>query len=225
MASNKKQEEEKTSIDNLNAHLVGAGRFVEEKKKAISWITGGVLVIVCVALAYVFLIRNPRLDKSFDEYAAIEVKTMGNDSLATLEYIKVADKYNGDGGGNLAALEAGERLYDQGKYEQAVKYLKMFSADDDVMTANVECLIGDCYVNLKKYDEALNYFDKAISADKENPQIVPRVLMKKANVYDEQKKYESALKCYEQIKSEYPNFYFGVDIDAYIERENARLGK
>ena len=79
----------------------------------------------------------------------------------------------------------------------------------------------------RTYDKALDYFNKAIKKADKNPQISPRVLLKEANVYDEQKKYDKALECYMQIKNQYPSFQTGngIDIDAYIARENARLGK
>ena len=56
---------------------------------------------------------------------------------------------------------------------------------------------------------------------------MPRVLLKEANIYDVQKKYQMALDCYQQIADEYPQFQpgSGVGIDAYIAREKARLGK
>ena len=144
-----------------------------------------------------------------------------------VQYKQVADKYKGDAAGNLAALSAGEALYNEGKYAEAAEYLKRFDSDDDVLNANALVLTGDCYVNLKKYDEALEYYQKAVKEADENPQIVPRTLLKEANIYDEQKKYDKALECYTTIKNDYPEFRLGngVGIDAYIARENARLGK
>ena len=88
-------------------------------------------------------------------------------------------------------------------------------------------LTGDCYVNLKQYDKAISCYDKAISKADNNSQIVPRVLLKEANVYDAQKNYQKALECYQKIAKDFPQFQLGngMTIDAYIERENARLGK
>ncbi|MDE6294830.1 MAG: hypothetical protein K2M03_02065, partial [Muribaculaceae bacterium] len=59
------------------------------------------------------------------------------------------------------------------------------------------------------------------------PQIVPIALLKEANVYDEQKKYQNALDCYTRIQTEFPTFQFGngMSVEAYIAREQARLGK
>ena len=114
-----------------------------------------------------------------------------------------------------------------GKYDEAVKYLKKFKTGDDVLMANAQILLGDCYVNLKKYDDAISAFKKACNTADDNVQIEPRALLKMANVYDAQKKYDKALDCYEEILEDYPNFTLGngLTIEAYAERERARLGK
>jgi tetratricopeptide (TPR) repeat protein len=174
------------------------------------------------------LYRNPRIEKSFEAYNKVETEAVGNDSIAAAMYKDVADKYSNTPAGNLAALSAAEYLYDLGKYAEAAKYAEKFSTSDEVLMSNALVLIGDCYVNLKKYDDAISYFDKAISTSDENPQIVPRVLLKKATIYDAQNKYDKALECYEAISADYPQFSLGqggLSIDAYVEREKARLGK
>lgn len=226
MADNKKKQEE-TTIDQLNTHLTSAGEKIADNKKLIYWAVGIIVVAACFTLSYLFIYRNPRLEKSFEAYNQVEITALNNDSIAAAEYKKVADTYGNTDAGNLAALSAGEALYNQGKYEEAVKYLEKFSSRDEVLDANAMVLAGDCYVNLKKYDKALELYNKAIRNANENPQIVPRVLLKEANVYDEQKKYDKALECYKSIKENYPKFSLGngTSIDAYIERENARLGK
>lgn len=226
MADNKKKQEE-TTIDQLNTHLTSAGEKIADNKKLIYWAVGIIAVAACFTLSYLFIYRNPRLEKSFEAYNQVEITALNNDSIAAAEYKKVADTYGNTDAGNLAALSAGEALYNQGKYEEAVKYLEKFSSRDEVLNANAMVLAGDCYVNLKKYDKALEIYNKAIRNANENPQIVPRVLLKEANIYDEQKKYDKALECYKSIRDNYPKFSLGngTSIDAYIERENARLGK
>ncbi len=226
MASNKHHtNEETTSIDNLNEHLTSAGVFIEKKRKLIYTVVVAILVVAAAILAYVFFYQKPTEEKSFEEYGNVEIKAMGNDSIAMAEYMRVADKYSGNGGGNLAALSAGEALFAKGEYAKALKYLDKFSTSEPVLRANVYRLMGDCSVNLKKYDDALGYFKKSISAADNNPEIVPVVKMKMAAVYDELKDYNSALDLYKEVKEQNPDFTFGLGIDAYIEREKARLGK
>lgn len=225
--ANKNEVEEQNAIDKLNTNLGTAGEKIANNKKIILWVVGGIAVVAAFVLSYFFIYRNPKLNKAFEAYTQVEIQAQGNDSIAAGEYKKVADKYSGTDAGELAALSAAESYYNLGKYKEAAQCLEGFSTSEPVLMANALALTGDCYVNLKQYDKALDYFKKAVSKGDKNPQIVPRVLLKEANVYDEQKKYDKALECYEQIKADYPQFEVGngIGVDAYIAREKARLGK
>lgn len=225
--THKSQEEKPDVVENLNTHLIGAGETIANNRKYIYWGVGIIALVACFTLSYLFIYRNPRLKESAEAYTKVEMAAMGNDSIASKEYAKVADKYTSTDGGNLAALSAAEAYYNLGDYNKALEYLKKFSSKDKVLGSNAEVLMGDCYVNLKKYNEAIDCFTNAIRKADGNPQIVPRVLLKQAVVYDALKKYDKALECYETIKKDYPQFELGngVDVNAYIEREKARLGK
>lgn len=227
MANKHDKETETNSIENLNNHLTNAGEKLAENKKVIFWVVGGIAVIAALVMSYLFIYRNPHINQAFEAYNQVEIDAAGNDSIAAAKYKKVADDNQHNVAGKLAALSAGEAYYNQGNYKEAVKYLERFSSDEPVLDANAKVLTGDCYVNLKQYDKALEWYGKAISKADNNIQIVPRVLLKEANIYDAQKKYKEALDCYEQIKRDYPTFQLGngMTVDAYIERENARLGK
>ncbi|MBD5302720.1 MAG: tetratricopeptide repeat protein [Bacteroides sp.] len=222
-----KNEVEENAIDKLNSNLSNASERIANNKKIIFWVVGGIAIVAAFVLSYFFIYRNPKLNKAFEAYSQVESKAMGNDSIAATEYKKVADSYSGTDAGELAALSAAEAYYNLGKYKEAAACLEGFSTSEPVLGANALVLTGDCYVNLKQYDKALDYFKKALNKADKNPQIAPRVLLKEANVYDEQKKYDKALECYEQIKADYPQFEVGngLGIDAYIAREKARLGK
>lgn len=223
----KKQEEEKTTLDKLNSNLGSASEKIAENKHIIFWIAGGIAVVAAFVLSYLFIYRNPKLNKAFEAYNQVEITAMGNDSVAAAEYKKVADNYSGTNAGELAALSAAEYYCNLGQYKEAVTYLEKFDSKEPILYSNAQVLKGDCYVNLKQYDKALEAFKKAIAKADKNPQIVPRVLLKEAAIYNAQKKYEQARGCYEEIKKDYPTFEpgNGMSIDAYIARENARLGK
>lgn len=227
MASQKQNQQDETTIDKMNAHLTDAGTKIAENKKIIFIVIGAICVVAAFTLSYLFIYKNPHVEKAFDAYNMVETQPITNDSTVAALYKEVAEKYSGDQAGKLAALSAGEALYNAGQYEEAAEYLKKFSSKDDVLDANALVLTGDCYVNLGKYDEALNYFNKAIRKAGGNPQIVPRVLLKMANVYDAQANYGKALECYQNIKSGYPSFQLGngMEIDAYIAREQARMNQ
>ena len=226
MASHKDNHQDETAIDRMNTHLTDAGTKIADNKKIILIVVGVILVVAAFVLSYLFIYKNPHVEKAFEAYNGIETQAL-NDSTAAAQYMEVADQYGSDDAGKLAALSAGEALYNEGRYEEAAKYLKKFSSNDDVLEANALVLTGDCYVNLENYDEALNYFQKAVRKANGNPQIVPRVLLKEANVYDAQGNYGKALDCYQQIKNNFPEFKLGngMEMDAYIAREIARMGE
>lgn len=225
----KKHDTEETStLDALNSNLGSASQKIAENKKIIFWVVGGIAVVAAFVLSYLFIYRNPKLNKAFEAYNQVEI-TAANDSLAAPAYQKVAQQYSGTDAGSLAALSAAESYYNLGDWQKALNCLEQFSTSEPVLDANAEVLKGDCYVNLgeKHYNKALEAFNKAIDKADKNPEIVPRVLLKEANVYDAQKQYAKALECYQKIKDEYGTFQLGngVDIDAYIAREKARMGK
>lgn len=226
MASHKDNHQDETAIDRMNSHLTDAGSKIADNKKIILIALGVILVVAAFVLSYLFIYKNPHVEKAFEAYNGIETQAL-SDSIASEQYMEVANQYGGDTAGKLAALSAGETLYNQGRYEEAAEYLKKFSSNDDVLEANALVLTGDCYVNLENYDEAINYFQKAIRKANGNPQIVPRVLLKEANVYDAQGNYGKALECYQQIKNNFPDFQLGngMEMDAYIAREIARMGE
>lgn len=223
----KNQVEEQSTIDKLNANLGSASEKIAENKKIIFWVCGGLAVIAAFVLSYLFIYRNPKLNKADEAFNQVEISSMGSDSIAAAEYKKVADNYGGTSPGANAALAAAESYYTLGQYKEALACLDKADISEPVLSANAIVLKGDCYVNLQKYDDALDCFKKAVGKADKNPQIVPRVLLKEVSVYEAQKKYDKALECLEQIKNEYPMFKpgNGIDIDAYIAREKARLGK
>lgn len=225
--ANNKNEQDESAIEKLNSNLTGASERIAQNKKAVFLTLGITVLIAAIVLCYVFFFRNPKVNRAFEAYNQVEISAAGNDSVAAVEYKKVGDKYSGTDAGKLAYLSAAESLYNTGRYKEAIECLDKFSSSETVLESNALVLKGDCYVNLKKYDDALGCYDKAVKKAGVNEQIVPRVLLKEANIYDEQKKYDKALECYEKISKEYPMFTpgNGVTIEAYAEREKARLGK
>ena len=224
MASSNQTPEQNDTLDNLNNRLTSLGRSVETNKKAMGVAMCGILLVAALTFAYLYPYSIPRSNKAMEAYNKVEF-TAANDSAAAAAYKKVADEYGSTKGGKLAALSAAESLYETGNYAEAAKYLDKFNSDDEIINANAEMLLGDCYVNLNKLDDAIGAFKKALDDGKGNPQIAPRALLKLAVVYDTQNKYSDALKCYETIKKDYPEFMLGngLSIDSYIEREKARL--
>lgn len=221
MAKNKPQDKEvRTSIDEVNDTLTGIGEKVQNNPKIIVWSCVAVAAVVCVILLYLYAYRQPakqNADKALGQ-ADIEM-LMGNDSIALAKYEAVAAEHSFEGG-NLAKLNAGILLYKQGKYEEAIKYLDDYDPSESVIGAASRSLIGDCYVNLKQYEQALKYFKEAVRISDKNPHYTPAFLMKEATVYRELKNYKAEAAAYQEILSNYPAYgqQNNIDIKKYLKR-------
>ena len=184
-------------------------------KKSIMW--GLVTAFVILAGIFVWIFVAQAGGRKADELVA-KADSATNDSIATALYAEAAQA--GYKSGNRAKAEMGIRLYREGKYEEALKYLDDASLDDEVAAAGVYTLQGDCHVNLDQYDQALKCYGKAISKADKNPEIVPFVLIKEANIYRAQGKFDDEAKAYKTILDEYPQYVTSTrtDIKKYYER-------
>ncbi|MDE5683469.1 MAG: tetratricopeptide repeat protein [Muribaculaceae bacterium] len=176
-----------------------------------------VALVVVIAAVLVWLLVAQSGSRKADELIA-RADAAQNDSIALSLYADAAKA--GYKSGNRAKAEMGIRLYREGKYEEALKYLDDASLDDEIAAAGVYTLQGDCHVNLDQLDQALKCYDKAISKADKNPEIVPFVLIKEANIYRAQEKYADEAKAYKTILDDYPTYVATtrVDIKKYYER-------
>ena len=176
-----------------------------------------VVAAVCVVAMLVYILVAQAGSRKADELIA-KADAAQNDSIALTLYAQAADA--GYKSGNRAKAEMGIRLYRDGKYQEALEYLDDCSLDDEIAEAGVETLKGDCYVNLDQLDKAISAYKDAISDADENPEIVPFVLIKMANIYRSQGNYEAEAKAYKEIIDEYPSYVNStrIDIRKYYER-------
>ena len=222
-----KKETTRTSIDELNESLSSIEQRVENNKKSIYWVVGAIIVVAAVIMGYVYGIHNPNMNEARTEIAKADMEvSLGNDSLALAQYKSVADNFS-NSAANRANLDAAILLYEDGKYEEAAAYINKFDAEGVIVGPASQSLLGDCYVNLKKYDEALGAYDKAISLSNDNSLYTPLFMIKKATVYRELKNYAAEVDVFQTIKDKYPTFTqsYNFDLDKYLDRAKALAGK
>lgn len=205
---------------------------VKNNKKGIIGICVAVVVIAIITITW-SLISASNASKADEAVAKADVEalapvlfgSMPNDSLALALYQQAAEM--GHKSGARAALHAAIMLYDKGEYKDAIEYLKKGSSKSSIIEAGRLCLMGDCYANLKDYDQAVASFKKAYSAGDHNPELCPLILVKEANIYREQGKYKDELNAYETVINQYPAYYQNlirnarVDLRKYAERAKA----
>lgn len=197
----------------------GAAETLTKKKNIII----AVAVIIFLAIAgYISWDAYKAKSQQKSDLALAEInqdKLMANpgDSVLLVKYLKLANE-----GNKTAALEAAVILYRDTAYADCIKALdKAATLDSKIAEAGRLTLKGDCYVNLNNYDEALKCYKKAVSAADKNPEIVPFILIKEANVYRAQGKYAEEAKAYEEILTSYPDYANGHDVQKYAERAAA----
>lgn len=171
------------------------------------WASIAVAIIVIGTIAYIFGIRQPAIEAGNEAIGQADIEAIlgSNDSTALAAYKEVAANHGG-AAGNRASLAAACYLYQQGDYEEALKYADKFSTSDDVVGALAYALKGDCLVNLDRPAEALKAFEKGVKKADKNPQIVPYLLNKQAVVLASQGENAKAAAIYKEIVSEYPEF-------------------
>jgi len=118
--------------------------------------------------------------------------------------IEIADDYSFTKAGNLAKFYAGLAFLKQGKFEEAQEYLKGFSSNDYLLQARAYCLLGDVNMELKQFEEAANYYDKA-SDYKPNKEFTPGYLIKLGLAQEKANNLEGALNTYSEILDKYSN--------------------
>ena len=146
---------------------------------------------------------------------------LNGDSLGYEGFLKVADEFSGTDAGELANAYAGICYAQLGQYENAVKYLNKFSADDHLVSPAILGTMGNCYAQLGELDKAAATLVKA--ADKANSHALsPIYLIQAGQIYEKLGKNSEAVNAYKAIKDKYFNSYQAIDIDKYIERASMK---
>ena len=120
----------------------------------------------------------------------------------TWDFLNIIEDYGITDAGNLANYYAGVCYLKQGKYEVARLYLEDFSSNDLLVQARAYSLIGDTYMEEKKYEDAASYYNKAANY-KPNKYFSPAYLMKEALAYEKLNQNDKAKEAYEKIITQY----------------------
>jgi tetratricopeptide (TPR) repeat protein len=191
--------------------------WVAKNQKIIIGIVGAVAILTVAYLAYQKFIAEPKQADAANEMFVAQqnfqqaTDGIASDSLYKLSlngsegkfgFIKIADEYSGTDAGNLANYYAGIAFLNTGKFDEAIDYLGKFDSDDIVLSALAKGAIGDAYAEKNDQKEALNYYLKAVSANK-NDFTTPRFLLKAGKTALALGNKEDALKYFTDIKENY----------------------
>ena len=193
--------------------LTQSEAFFIKNKKAIIGAVVAVIIIIAGVVMYKNLYADPREEKAQaalfkgQEYfeADAYAQALNGDSIGYKGFLKVADEFSGTAAGNLANAYAGVCYAQLGKYEEAVKYLNKFSADDQLVSPALLGTMGNCYAQAGQLDKAAATLMKA--ADKADSQALsPIYLIQAGQIYEKLGKNSEAVNAYTLIKKQVLQF-------------------
>ena len=232
--ANKTKGSARTSVEGINDSLSSIEQKLENNQKYIYYALIAVAVVILAVGGYLWY-RSSAIEKGNKEIGKADIQLLmynNPDSALTL-YKRVAER-NSFGPANRAAQMAATILFQKGKYDEALKYLKKSKPEGDVAGPAMKSLEGDCYVNKSQAKGGKQYYNEALSAydfffnDAATTEIyTPVFMLKKATVLHANAKYADELKVYEDMKQQFPTYALQnrINLDKYIERAKALAGK
>ncbi len=199
-------------------------KYIDENKKSLSIIIGAIVLVVGGYFAYTSLIVKPK-EKAAQEQMFVAEKYFRTDSLDLAlngdgnypGFLTIIDDYSSTNAANLSHYYAGMIYLKKGEFQSAIDHLKNYDAEDAITGALAFGAIGDANMELGNADEAVSYYNKAVSYD-ENKLTAPLFMMKAAQVLESKSDYKKALELYNKIKDKYSDTTEGRDIEKYIAR-------
>ncbi len=137
--------------------------------------------------------------------------------------LKVISNYGGTAAGNRAQYIVGACYLHIKQYDKAIKHLKEFDANDALqIEGKAYLMLGHAYAELKKTDEALNYYTKAANTDKKDEGMSAEAFFIAGSYAESIGKNEEAISLFKNLKDKFPASGRVTSGDA--EKHLARLG-
>ena len=208
--------------ERVNETVSKTDQFFRDNKKTIYGILIALLVIGLAIVAFYKFYYQPKSEEATAQMFPAEANFRnGEYDLAlngdgnVLGFSQIIDDF-GSKAGKDVYLYAGICELQLGNYQEAIGYLKKYDGKDAILKARALGCMGDAYVGLEKYGDALNFFDKAASSA--DNMFAATYLLKAGVVCEEMGDNAKALTYYKKIKDKYPQSMEGYDIDKYISR-------
>lgn len=226
----KKKSQQPDNLQEIESALTRTEQFIEDNQNIISYVVGGIILIVVAYLGFNKFYLQPKeeeaqsqmfMSEQYFEKDSFNLAINGDGNY--LGFLDIIDSYGITKSANLAKYYLGISYLRLGQYEDAIDYLSDFKSDDLLLKPVADGAIGDAYLELGEQDKALSQYKKAYSANN-NEFTTPIYMMKAANLLEILDELEDALKLYKKIKSDFPESSEARTIDKYIARVQVNLG-
>lgn len=222
MAQKVSNQKEAARKENIEATVSATEKFYNENKKTIWGIIIAVLVVGLGILAYSKFVYQPKCAEAQQAAYQAESAFRLNDWEAALNgdgnftgFAEIISVY-GNKAGKSMNLYAGICELQLGYYEEAIAYLKKYKGKDSILSARAFACIGDAYVELGDYQNALTNYRKAVSVA--DNLFAAAYLVKEGLVFEALGRNAEALECFETVKDRYPSSLEAYEIDKYINK-------
>jgi len=195
--------------------------------KYIAYVIGGILLLIGAWFVYQEYVVAPKEKQAMEAMWKAESYYRMDSSRLALNgdgvnrgFVRIISQYGGTKAGNLARYYAGISYLKLGDFNNAIKQLKDFSTDDDLLKVRTAGALGDAYAESGKKAEAADQYRKAGTLYEEDNFNSPEYLFRAGLLYQELGKNKEAIEVFRIIKDKYLASQQGRDIDKYL----ARLG-
>ncbi|MBU2019305.1 MAG: tetratricopeptide repeat protein [Bacteroidetes bacterium] len=180
---------------------------------------GGVVVLALGYFAYKAFIFNPAEQKSMEGgYVGLNYAAMDSTDLAIEELAPFVKKYDGKKGGEVAQFTLARQYMAKGEFAKALENLSDVDVEDTYVQIHAIGLQGDCYSEMKKWNDAVDMYIKASEMDI-NDYTTPMYLFKAALLTElKLEDPAAATVMYQEIKDNYLAFANQKTIERYVER-------
>jgi tetratricopeptide (TPR) repeat protein len=227
--SKKNVEHHNTGFETVEHALSKTEQYIEENKKSLSIIVAAIVIVVGGYLLYTKMILSPKeMDAQAQSFRAEQYFERDSFLLAlegdgdALGFIDIIDEYSMTKTANLAEFYAGICYLRLGEYENAIEHLKRFDSNDKIVSVVALGALGDAYVELEDYKEAISFFTKASTKNKND--FTSAIYLKKLGLtYEAVDEYKKAIDAYKKIKRLYPESEEARDIEKYIQAADMKI--
>ncbi len=229
MSKKKNVKQTDKSLEGIEQALTRSEQFIEDNQKLLTYILGGLIVVLLVIVGGNRYYLKPLNEKAAaDMYYAERFFELDSFNLALNGYgtypgfLNVIDDYGITKSAKVARYYAGVCYLQLGDHESAIDLLNKFNTDDLLVGAAKFSTLGDAYVEMGELEKAVSSYKSGI--DKyENNFSSPIMLKKLGIVYEEMGEFEQALEVYQVIESNYPETPEGREIKKYIGRVESKM--
>ena len=225
----KKKTQDVGNLQELESALTKTEQFIEDNRKIISYVVGGIILVVAVYLGFNKFYLLPKekeansqmfMAENYFEKDSFNLALNGDGNY--LGFLDIIDDYGITKAANRANYYAGISYLHMGQYEEALNYLNDFDTDDLLLGPVTEGAKGDAYLEMGDSESALKYYKKAYTLT-DNELTVPVYMMKAATLLESMDELQEAMNLYQEIKTKYPKSAEGTNVDRYIARVKIKL--